>query len=190
MTENRGYTCILLAFVFSLLLFISSAEAGRDVVGKAFYTTANIWYERPAKIYSTNYHKGAILPVGTKVTIKKVGSRGISFVDNNGLDYRIVYVKRHHPNVSVWDYFDQYFSEKDPMRRGGPYKKFSKTEQDNIKKGIIVAGMSKDAVLMSYGYPPSVKTPSLKSNNWVYMKSRFVTKSVIFKDNKVFDAGR
>ena len=90
--------------------------------------------------------------------------RKIRFIDDGGPDHRIVYVKRHHPNLSVWNYFDQYFSENDPMRRGGPFKKFSRKERENILAGTIEKGMSMDAVLMSYGYPPTTKTPSLKSN--------------------------
>lgn len=51
------------------------------------------------------------------------------------------------------------------------------------------AGMSMDAVLMSCGYPPTTKTPSLKSNFRVYMR-RFVTRTVLFKDKRVIDVRR
>jgi len=116
----------------SLLWCLPAALAEKDVAEKTFYTIANIWYERPEKIYSTNYHKGTILPVGTKVRIKKVSSKEIAFSSDSGIDFRILYVKKHSPGVSVWDHFDRYFSEKDPMDGGGVFKKFTKKEQESI----------------------------------------------------------
>ena len=169
----------------ALLCIVPGALAEKDIAGKTFFTKANMWFESPVKIYSTNYHKGAILPAGTKVVIKKVGFKDIKFTDDDGIDYRIVYVKRHSPGVSVWDHFDRYFSEEDPMRSGGPFEKFTKAEQEHIEMGEIAEGMSKDAVIMAYGYPPPIKTPKLKSRSWIFMLNRFATKAVMFKDDKL-----
>ena len=67
-------------FLASALFFAFPAMAAEEVSGKTFYTTANIWYERPVLIESTNYHKGTVLPIGTKVKIKEVfdGTRPIT----------------------------------------------------------------------------------------------------------------
>jgi hypothetical protein len=162
------------------------AGAEKDVAGKTYYTMANIWYENPGKIYSTNYHRGAILPAGTKVTVNNVSRKEISFTDKDGLDFRIVYVSKHSSRgATVWDHFDQYFSEEDPMGKNGPFGRFTKKEKDNIRQGVLAKGMSKDAALMAYGYPPSHKTPSISANQWTYWDNRFVTRLVLFVDDKI-----
>jgi len=51
---------------------------------------------------------------------------------------------------------------------GGLYSKFNGEEKENIKKGTIAEGMSKEAVLMAYGYPPSHRTAALASDEWAY----------------------
>ena len=181
---------MLAILLLSLFWCLPAVQAEKNSSGKTFYTIANIWYERPEKIYSTNYHKGTILPVGTKVTIKKISGKEIAFSNDSGMDFRILYVKKHSPGVSVEDHVDRYFSEKDPMGAGGVFKKFTKKEQDSIKAGTIEEGMSRDAVLMSYGYPPPVKTSTLNSDQWIYMENKFVSRAVQFKDGKVSSTGR
>ena len=47
-------------------------------------------------------------------------------------------------------------------------KGFSKKERNAVKRGFLVGGMSKEAVLMAYGYPPEHRTPSLDSNDWTF----------------------
>lgn len=60
-----------------------------------------------------------------------------------------------------------------------------KAERKNIKNGTIAVGMSKDAVVMAYGYPPSHKTPTLDSNMWTYWRDRFRRVFVYFENGKV-----
>lgn len=151
-----------------MVFYVPLTYAERDVKGKTFYTMANIWYEKPSEIFSANYHRGSIIPVGTKVKIEKISGRG----------------------MTEWDYFDQYFSEENPMRKDGPFEKLSEDEKNNIRIGEINEGMSKSAVLMSYGYPPSHKTPSLKNDIWIYWVNRFAQRVIYFKDDKVIKIGR
>ena len=191
MNKKQKFISISLVIFLMLLFHVPSVHAKKEVAGKTFYTTANIWYENPAKIYSTNYHRGAIIPVGTKVTIKKVASDEIKFVDERGIGFTVIYLQKHSaPNTTIWNYFDQYFSEENPMRKSGPFEKFSKNEKNNIKIGQIKEGMSKSAVLMSYGYPPTHRTPSLESDVWIYWSSRFMKITVYFTDGKVFNINR
>lgn len=190
MSKKKIFVNVLLAIFLTVLSYIPSAHAGKIVEGKPFYTTANIWYEHPDKIFSTNYHRGAIIPVGTKVIIKEIGDKEIQFVHENGQTFKIIFLEKHSkPGMTIWDYFEQYFSEENPLREGGPFQQFSKDEQRNIKIGRIEVNMSRAAVLMAYGYPPSHRTPSLKSDIWIYWMSRFVETTVYFKDDKVSEMG-
>ena len=56
----------------------------------------------------------------------------------------------------------------------------SETEIESIRIGVIKAGMSKQAVIASYGYPPEHRTPSLGGNQWIYWMSKYKTKTICF----------
>ncbi len=167
----------------ALLFLAGSAYAANPEEG-TYYIKANIWYENPMKIVSSNYHRGAIIPVGTEVKVTSFGKEAIKFtIAGKGLDCVLTLVPRH-TNISLQALFDRTFS-RDNILASGAFQKFNKMEKDNIDKGSIAVGMSKDAVLMAYGYPPSNHTPTLASDIWVYWESRVKMIKVTFKDDKV-----
>lgn len=150
---------------------------GGSYQDKAYYTTCNILYENPMEILSTSYLKGTIIPAGTKVTIHSVSDEerpsrigSINFtVDKTGQPYTLVLVRRHSDStITTQQYFEQYFSEQNVMDPTGLFHTFSKMEKDNIEKGHFENGMSKNAVLMSIGYPPSLETSSVDKDIWYY----------------------
>ena len=57
--------------------------------------------------------------------------------------------------------------------------------KEDIKAGNLRVGMTKKQVIQTRGYPPAHKTPTTKSNLWVYWSSRFVQLSVAFEDGKL-----
>ncbi|OGW35512.1 MAG: hypothetical protein A2X58_00695 [Nitrospirae bacterium GWC2_56_14] len=200
-------------FIFLILvgalLGAFSAQAAEQVSGKIFYTTANIWYESKSQIDSTNYHKGAVLPLGTKVKIKEVfdGSTSVSdpmgtqifdrfirFDDATGESYKFFFLPRYaKPGMTVWDLFKQYFAENNPMDKGGAFGSLTVEDQKSVMAGVIAVGMSKTAVVMAYGYPPSHRKPSLLQDKWTYWESRSKTRTVYFSEDKVInesDAGK
>ncbi len=152
------------------------------------YTAYNIWYEQPAKIWSTNYQKGRLLPAGTAIKDVKQSRKTIRFTDvETDVTYTIVFVPKHHPGKSIGDIYQRYVSDKsmDQLTEG-----FSPSELDAIKSGTVVNGMSKDAVIVCYGYPPEIATPSTKVDGWQYWRHRFKSFSIEFDgDGKVKYAG-
>ncbi len=165
------------------------AAALTQFEGKALYTTANIFYEKPGKILSTNYHKGRILPAGSRVTIAFARGREIEFKDEKGAEYRIILKRKHtSPTMSLPEYFKQYFSAENPLRPGGPYDAFTESERWSIKNGTIEKGMCRAAVLMAYGYPPSHATPSLKDDKWTRWIGRLHGQPVYvyFRNDRVY----
>ncbi len=178
--------------VLSLVLFIGSgfgvssfAADEESPIGKTFYTQVNIWFENPKKIYGTNYHVGVIIPVGTKVKITDIRSSKLFFTDiKRGVDYRIIN-KIKHNNISMTELLNKWFSKNNILSKGGKFSTFSEKEQKAIRAGRIEEGMSREAVLMAYGYPPTIKTPSLDIDRWTYWRNRWITQVADFKDNKV-----
>lgn len=176
-------------FFFALLVLLAGntlfGTAGWAEEGGPYYTRVNIWYEKPEKILSTNYHKGAIIPVGTEVEILKTGDK-ISFVEKStGSKFKLVLVDKY-TDLSKQEFFDRYFS-KENILQSKEFTAFSDMEKKNIEDGQIDEGMSKEATLIAYGYPPSHRTPSTNSNTWTYWESRLITSMVQFKDNKIAD---
>jgi hypothetical protein len=168
----------------------SEEKPGDTPVGKIYYTSVNIWYENPNKIPSTNYHKGTKLPIGTKVKIISVGKRKIQFIQvDTSQTFTIVHQKKH-TRIKLKELFDRYFSKKSVLAKGGYFQALTEKEQEKIKNGCISPSMSKISVLMSYGYPPSHKTPLLSSDVWHYWHSRFQQVIVHFKDNKLYKIER
>jgi hypothetical protein len=155
-----------------------------------YYTRVNIWYERPDRIYSTNYHKGSILPVGTRVKVLAQSDEAITFLDEaTSQTYTIEFVRRHS-KLTPQEYFERHFSEKSVLAEGGAFSRFTNKEKANIKAGTVVPGMSAPAVVMACGYPPSHRTPDLGADAWVYWSNRIMSFKIVFKEGKVVDAGR
>jgi hypothetical protein len=155
---------------------------------KVMYTQRNMFISTIGRfgqkfIETTNYGNGIVIPVNTKVKLKDINSRQMSFTYNGTM----VMLKNipKYSGTSMEQMVNRYF---------GPKKvnlsKFTKKEREAIKAGGVVdsrvtVGMSKDAVLVSRGYPPSHATAGIESNAWKFWESKFNTTLINFKDNKV-----
>ncbi|MCK5850438.1 MAG: hypothetical protein KAH23_05940 [Kiritimatiellae bacterium] len=173
------------------LIFVCCMAAtivtARSPKGGTYYTKINIWYQTPVSIPTTNYHKGGRIPAGSKVKILSVSHGRITFLDDATGVMTLVYARRH-TRVDFKKMFDRYFSKKDVRAKGGVFHTLTKQEQSNVDKGTISVGMSKDAVLMAYGYPPGHRTPSLRNDTWTYWVDRRQRTVVNFDaDGKVTD---
>lgn len=180
---------ILVTILFSLLLTACNTVDTKDasrIIGQEHFLKVNVWYEprKEKKILSTNYHKSKILKVGEKFKIIDMSGKEIIFSDEKGVEYAIIHHRKYTP-ISLTELFDRYFSKTSVMAPGGAFTKFTQEEQKNIRNGQIVKGMSKEAVLMSYGYPPGHATPTLESDNWIYWESRWSSKTAIFEKGKL-----
>ena len=180
---------ILKVLTFSLVLWgtviapCAHAENTNEqiTVGKEYYTRSNIWYEAADDLSTANYHKGTILPRGTKVKITNIDSKKATFmVEPENVEFTLNYDQRSttYPFEKA---LSQAFAAKNEW-----LIKFSGQEQQGIKEGRDFPGMRKDAVLIAYGYPPSKFTPLLQSANmWTYYgngRHRFL---VYFDGDKV-----
>jgi hypothetical protein len=177
----------LLVFVMLIYMCVSPAisENEKSISLKDYYfTKANIWYEKPESILSVNWHLGAILPVGTRVIIVRRSGNEIKFRNIAGADFTLINAVKYS-TINLEKLFNQYFSKEDVTGEGCIISKFTKEEQENIKNGTIAEGMSKEAVLMAWGYPPSHRTPNLVVDLWTYWENRLVRHLVYFSNNKV-----
>ena len=173
-------------FLLVVLTLTVSPLYADDLSGKTYYTRTNIWYEHPDKILSTNYHRGTILPIGTKVSIHNIKNRKIQFTPDGSGQLFTLTNSAKTSTITTEELFNKYFST-EPVGIGtGDYYQVTEADRENIKSGVIAPGMSKKAVLMAYGYPPTHKTPLLTSDIWYYWYARLHQVVVYFKDDKIF----
>jgi hypothetical protein len=171
--------------VFTLVSLCMFAIAHAAAEGESVFTKANIWYEDTGKPILINYHVGTMIPVGTKVKIDAMGKDTIKFTTGSGVTLTFQNAKKYS-TITLQELFDRYFSKESVVKGwGGVYGKFNGKEKDNVKKGTIAEGMSKEAVAMAYGYPPSHRTAALTSDEWAYWDNRYASFRVVFKDNRV-----
>jgi protein phosphatase len=151
---------------FGLIKLFKGKAGIPDLTNKTCYLRVNLWDDPGTRITTTNYHKGTMLPAGTPIKISQVNLREIAFsCKTPGTQYTLL--PSRHVRESLQSLQHRYFTEQDPLQ-AEPYQHFTQTEKDAIRDGKIVKGMSKEAVLMAYGYPPSHKTATLEANAWFY----------------------
>lgn len=174
--------------VFGVTILLQSAA----VAGGTYYTAYNIWYE-PGKekaLWCINYKTGSVIPAGTevrniKVTPAAAGRKAgaqplsLSFETTDGEQYWVNFVRRFHPGKTLEDYKAAMFTDKNfaELTRGLNAKEIAA-----IRNAELVVGMSKRAVLISYGLPPEHKTPSLEDATWRYWMNRFRSKEIYFDE--------
>jgi len=156
---------------------------------ETYFTAVNIWCADPRSIPTTNYHAGEIIPVGTKVTLKKLGGLNIVFATEDGKTYTILHMLKHS-TIKLENVFARLFSLEDALSPEGAFHKLTKLEQKAVSEGTIYEGMSRAAVLMAYGFPPSHRTPDLEAKTWTYWRGRMRTVVVTFDDDGLVETIR
>ena len=63
-----------------------------------------------------------------------------------------------------------------------PLSKLGKDLARAVSQGTLRLGMTKEQVIMTRGYPPRHKTPSIENDQWIYWSSRFVQLTLVFQD--------
>ena len=153
------------------------------------YTAYNIWRIRFPNMKCINYkYKNDIIPAGTqvkKVEVKydeKLSIEVINFTTvQDNRSYNIGFTKKWHPGKTVEDYKNLMLTPKnfEALTEG-----MDENEIKAIQNATVVNGMSKMAVLVSYGYPPEHRTSSLDSNIWVYWRNKLSSFTVCFDNDE------
>lgn len=127
---------------------------------------------------ATNYWRGELVPINTKVKLIAVRGERITF---KLIDSGTVVVLENAPKFttrSVETIAREMFSEAPTA-----IEKYGDDMARNIRSGTPRLGMTKTQVLLTRGYPPGHETPSLEADLWKYWSSRFVVHSFRFEGN-------
>lgn len=177
----------------SLLLLFAAAGCARVVIPEeviqmpefaSVYTAYNLWYNKKDVIASENIQQGTILPFGTKIEFIDANTDRIRIRRvSDGKEFQINYnINRNLVPIEV--FIKRLFvfrDEKDLVLGVRP------VIYEKIRRGIVEKGMTRTEVLLAYGPPPAMRTPSETVDTWLYWSNEGVTKRVVFFGDKVID---
>ena len=142
------------------------------------YLSSNLWHTDPVGMDSFNYQEGKILPFGTEVIDVDFDEELVTFkAKSTGSVYGIRLMKEYSM-ISMHEYLKQVFIITNPAEIE---LSIEATTFEKIVRGVVEVGMTKKQVEIAYGIPSRHRTPSVKSDTWIYHKSDVSTKRVVFK---------
>lgn len=169
------------AFLFAVLLSLASGAFAEDIeslIGQdGVYTLTNLHPDNNrAKLYSVNFQQPGLIPLCTEVEILKVKRKKIIFkVKDSGKEYKYVHHKTAGEDLAT--NASRYFGKQCNKDKAA---KLSSKDQEGIKIGKAMVGMSKQGVIYAIGYPPLGATNSTDASVWKYWFNRFNTFTVSF----------
>ncbi len=159
-----------------------SPEHAKQVADHQQMHTQNTMWAQGSGITTLNFSQGFPIPVNSVVFYEDINSKQVAFTYNEKRYY--LRNSPRHSKTNMDQMLDRYFAAGKV-----DLSKFTKKEQTAIKAGRVEVGMSKEAVLVSRGYPPAHATPTLQQDEWKYWKFQYgyASDTIIyhFKDNKV-----
>lgn len=170
----------------SIDYFETIEKEAAPVAGEQYYLRHCMRYEEGKEWETTNYWTDAsiFVPINSKVTLVSLSGKEMKIkIEKSGETVTIENVKKYSQK-------DMATIAKNMLTRNPvPIEKFDDKIAKNIRNGILVLGMTKEQVVMTRGYPPGHKTPSLEVDSWTYWTNRFVTHLLVFEDG-ILSKGR
>lgn len=159
--------------------FEAIEKEAAPVVGETYFMRHCIRYEAGKNWETTNYwtDTSILVPINSKVTLTSLGSKTMQIkVEKTGQSVTI-------ENIQKYSQKDMATIAKAMLtRQEVPISNFDEKIQKNIRNGMLILGMTKEQVVMTRGFPPQHKTPSLEVDTWTFWNNRFVTHALVFQD--------
>jgi len=150
------------------------------VAGKTYFLRHNLMFEG-ASWTATNYWRGTLLPINTKVSVDALGAKSMLIKWDGG---SLTIENNNYTKITMLALAKRMLAP-NPV----PIEKFGDAMARNITGGSLQKGMTREQVIMTRGYPPAHKTPSIDADNakWTYWSSKFVTEAVTISGGKLVD---
>lgn len=172
-------TRIIGLLALSLGIVACGSSPIKNTHGNTVYTQVGMWVDGDRHL-TTNYSVGWFIPANTQVQIKDSSSEEIVVhVPGENKIFHVVNIAKY-TQENIKGIYDRYFGASRVN-----LSRFGSKEREAIKKGEIINGMSRDAVIAARGYPPSHETPSLDDDSWTYWTNRFNRIQVKFSGGRV-----
>jgi hypothetical protein len=160
--------------------FPSIAPPPAEVSTGKDYFTRFTFHEEKNEHKTTNYARGAIVPINTPVKLISMSGSKLTLKRlDNGQEIKVEnenkYTKKSIPEIAAM----MLSAQKTPI------EKLPDEVASAIRNGDMRKGMTKELLLLARGYPPAHETPSIEGDRWVYWSSRFVKQTVIFVNGRL-----
>lgn len=160
--------------------FPSIAPAKIEPVAGKDYFTRFTFHEEKNEYVTTNYARGAIVPINTPVKLVSMsGSKLVLKRLDTNQKIKVAneekYTGKSIPGIAAM----MLAAEKTPL------EKLPEEVANAVKNGELRKGMTKELALMARGYPPVHETPSIEGDRWTYWSSRFVKLTVLFSNGRL-----
>ncbi|MGZ5033510.1 MAG: hypothetical protein ACXWAC_09970 [Usitatibacter sp.] len=152
---------IALALLTAGLAFAASAQELFEG-----YTCCNLHYEKDW-ISDANWGTFAMIPAGAKIKVVSYGFNRAA-VEIDGKPMRIGHDYGRNEE-SLEKYIGKIVVKTNPKAKLDRYPDKMRAA---IREGKVLPGMTREQVIMSVGYPPTHRTPSLESSVWNLWASR------------------
>ena len=148
------------------------------------YTSFNLWYDAKGVMTSANIQKGTILPFGTEIEFIEADTDRILFKRvSDGKVFKLKY-SLERTLVPIEQYIKRLFVLRNRKEQTIGVRPMI---QEKISRGIVEKGMTRNEVLLAFGPPPPMRTPSETVDTWIYWTDDGVTKRVVFFGDRVID---
>jgi len=132
------------------------------------------------RLYALNYQMKKLIPMCSQFVIEDIGDKEIE-ISHRGTTYNYLWDKHtRKAGQSLKQNFNTFFGEKCDSDK---VKQLSTIDQEGIKKGRPIVGMTKEGVKFAMGLPPIHATPSIDSNRWTYWINKWAKNMIEFDDN-------
>jgi len=127
------------------------------VVGESYFTRYNFWQERGVHV-TTNYTRGAFVPINTRVKLVSLQQKKMLLGLPSGETVTIELAEQFslRPLAEI----ASELLGTQPV----PIEKLGDELASSIRSGEMRLGMTKEQVVLTRGYPPRHRTPTLEAN--------------------------
>ena len=181
----------LLAVVFGFFIMACKAGAGgggggggggeatgiKRWEGQTVYSRVGMRVEPTRKgtgwhMYSTSFIAlQKHIPAGTKFTAQNVGRNKIQLVAEDSSVVQVEFAPKHHQDLTFDSWLDREISTT-PVELPSD---LNSSERTAIREGKYEVGMSRAALFLSIGYPPTTRSPNINDTVLVYERKRFMS---------------
>ena len=162
----------------AVVALVGPAAAAQEAT---LFTLTNLHPDiKRSSLSTTNFQQDGLIPACTEVKQLERSGKKLVF-EFKGTKYHYELQGNSTPEgfeANVVKYFGATCD-------AAAVKRMSSVDQQGIKEGRALVGMTKKGVLLAIGYPPGHRTKSTDDDQWTYWHNRFNTFIVYFTDGKV-----
>lgn len=180
MKSQTRFVLSLVALTMCASLPLAAKDSGKIKAGDKLQALSNLHPDMNKHLlYTLNYQLPGLIPVCTEITVTKISRKAMAFTWQ-GMEYQLAYDGfTKDAGVTFEDAALTYFG---PACDKAKMQKLGKADQEGIRSGKPIVGMTREGVLFAMGRPPVHANPDLKAAQYRYWKNRFATEIIEFDD--------